>query len=110
MPMLRADSDADAALPRRDPPAARRWGRVADVMEDGVIYLEDAERLILADAALPPDPDRYVEAHTYLSSLVADTIVFYAVRDTDDLGRLISEVWVGDVHVNDALRARGHAT
>ncbi len=92
-----------------DPPRPRRWGRVADVIEGGVIYMEDAERLVLADVTLPSDPDRMAQAHAYLSELVADTIVFYEATESDSLGRLIAEVWVGDVNVNNALRARGYA-
>ena len=41
-----------------DVPKPRRWGRVADVIEGGVIYMEDAERLVLAGITLPSDPDQ----------------------------------------------------
>ena len=92
-----------------DVPAPRRWGRVADVIEGGVIYMEDAERLVLAGITLPSDPAKYTQAHAYLSELVADTIVFYEASESDSLGRLIAEVWVGDVHVNNALRALGYS-
>ena len=81
---------------------------MADVIEGGVIYMEDAERLVLAGVTLPSDPDRHARAHTFLSELVADTIVFYEASEADALGRLKAEVWVGDVNVNNALRARGH--
>lgn len=91
-----------------DFPPPRRWGRVADVIEDGVIYMEDAERLVLAGVTLPSNPDRRGQAEAYLSELVADTIVFYEATESDSLGRLKAEVWVGDVNVNNALRARGY--
>ena len=97
----------DASPGDSTPP--RRWGRVADVIEGGVMYMEDAERLVLASVTLPSDPDRRGQAEAYLSELVADTIVFYEASESDSLGRLIAEVWVGDVNVNDALRARGYA-
>ncbi len=74
-----------------------------------MIYMEDAERLVLAGITLPSDPERRAQAHAYVSDLIADTIVFYEASESDSLGRLIAEVWVGDVHVNDALRARGYA-
>ena len=98
--------DGDGA--QAEPPRPRRWGRVADVIEGGVIYMEDAERLVLAGVTLPSDPTRRERAQEYLSELVADTIVFYEAGEPDSLGRLKAEVWVGDVNVNDALRARGY--
>ncbi len=73
-----------------------------------MIYMEDAERLVLAGITLPTNPDRHAQAHAYLSELVADTIVFYEASESDSLGRLKAEVWVGDVNVNNALRARGY--
>ena len=86
----------------------RRWGRVADVIEGGTLYMEDAERLVLAGVTLPSEPARRGQAEAYLSELVADTIVFYEAGEADGLGRLTAEVWAGDVNVNDALRARGY--
>ncbi len=87
----------------------RRWSRVVDVVENGVIYTEDAERLILADVTLPTDADRRAQAEAYLAELVSDTIVFYRATESDSLGRLKAEVWVGNVNVNDSLRARGYS-
>ena len=99
--------------PDQQPPVSeekpRRWSRVVDVVENGVIYTEDAERLILAGVTLPTDADRRAQAEAYLAELLSDTIVFYHAMESDSLGRLLAEVWVGNVHVNDALRARGYA-
>lgn len=71
--------------------------------------MEDAERLVLAGVMMPSDPDRRAQAHAFLSELIADTIVFYEAAEPDEYGRLHAEVWAGDVHVNNALRARGYA-
>ena len=87
----------------------RRWSRVVDVVENGVIYTEDAERLILDGVTLPTDADRRAQAEAYLAELVSDTIVFYRSMGSDSLGRLKAEVWVGNVNVNDALRVRGYS-
>ncbi|MBI4236035.1 MAG: thermonuclease family protein [Chloroflexi bacterium] len=86
----------------------RRWGRVVDVVGGGVIYTEDAERLVLAGVRWPQPPERRAEAEAFLTSLVHDKIVFYQVTGTDSLGRLMAEVWVEGAHVNNALRGRGY--
>ena len=86
----------------------RRWGRVVDVVTGGVIYTEDAERLLLAGVRWPETPDRRAEVEAYLTSLVNDKIVFYDVVGADSLGRLEAEVWVEGMHVNAALKGRGY--
>jgi endonuclease YncB( thermonuclease family) len=84
----------------------RRWGRVVDVVEGGVLYTEDAERLVLAGIEWPVDEATRVKAEHQLSELVGDKIVFYEVVGADQLGRLLAEVWVEERSVNNTLRNR----
>jgi hypothetical protein len=80
-----------------------------DVVQDGVLYTEDAERLVLAGVRWPRQEDRRARAEAYLMEMVSDKIVFYEVVGADRLGRLEAQVWVGDVHVNGALEGQGYA-
>ena len=84
----------------------RRWGRVVDVVEGGVLYTEDAERVVLAGVDWPADEAQRSELENRLSELVGDKIVYYDVAGTDGLGRLLAEVWVDDTNVNKTLRSR----
>ena len=84
----------------------RRWGRVVDVVEGGVLYTEDAERLVLAGIDWPEDETERAGVENRLSELVGDKIVFYDVVGTDQLGRLLAEVWVDEKSVNKTLRNR----
>ena len=86
----------------------RRWGRVVDVVADGVIYTEDAERLVLAGIRWPEKAEARAQAEAVLTDMVSDKIVFYESLGTDSLGRVLAEVWVNGAHVNAALRARGY--
>ena len=36
-------------------PQPKRWGRVVDVVSDGILYMEDAERLKLNGVVFPAD-------------------------------------------------------
>ena len=82
----------------------RRWGRVVDVVEGGVLYTEDAERLVLVGIDWPADEHQRTAAENRLSELVGDKIVFYDAVETDRLGRLLAEVWVDEKNVNNAMR------
>ena len=82
----------------------RRWGRVVDVVEGGVLYTEDAERLVLAGIDWPRDETERAGVENRLSELVGDKIVYYEVLETDQLGRLLAEVWIEDTSVNRTLR------
>ncbi len=82
----------------------RRWGRIVDVVEGGVLYTEDAERLVLAGVGWPANDQLRAAAENRLSALVADKIVFYNEVETDRLGRLLAEVWVDGRSVNKAMR------
>jgi endonuclease YncB( thermonuclease family) len=84
----------------------RRWGRVVDVVEGGVLYTEDAERLVLTGVDWPKDETQRSALENRLSELVGDKIVYYDVTGTDDLGRLLAEVWVDERSVNKTLRSR----
>ena len=57
----------------QDESVLKRWGRVVDVVESGVIYMEDAERLILYQVTLPNVPDKRAEAEALLMTTVSDT-------------------------------------
>ena len=91
------------------PERPRHWGRVMDVVQGGVLYTEDAERLVLTGVRWPDAPDELAKAEAALMMLVNDKIVFYDVVGADDLGRLQAEVWVDGVNVNRALRGQGYA-
>ena len=97
-----ATSDHDAERPRR-------WGRVMDVVQGGVLYTEDAERLVLTGVRWPDTPDELAKAEAALMMLVNDKIVFYDVLGADQLGRLQAEVWVDGFNVNRALQGQGYA-
>ena len=84
----------------------RRWGRIVDVVEGGVLYTEDAERVVLAGVDWPADETQRSALENRLSELVGDKIVYYDVTGTDGLGRLVAEVWVDDRSVNKMLRSR----
>ena len=47
-------------------------------------------------------------AKRLLESLVLDRQVTFAVEDRDRHGRLLAEVWVGTVNVNDRMREGGY--
>ncbi len=96
-------------IPAPEQHPGRRWSRVVDVIEGGVLYTEDAERLVLSGVRLPDNAERRAQAEAFLMEMVSDKIVFYEVHGSDGLGRLNAEVWVDDVHVNEALRGRGYA-
>ena len=85
-------------------PKPRRWGRVVDVVEGGVLYTEDAERLVLAGIDWPADAQQRAAAENRLSELVGDKIVFYETAGVDGLGRMAAEVWVDERNVNDVMR------
>ncbi|MFL2640541.1 MAG: hypothetical protein ACJ0OL_04380 [Dehalococcoidia bacterium] len=92
----------------RDESVVKRWGRVVDVVESGVIYMEDAERLILYQVKLPDVPDKRAEAEALLMTTVSDKIIYYSVSGVDELGRLESTVWVDGVEVNKLMRDKGY--
>ena len=60
-----------------DETVLKRWGRVVDVVESGVLYMEDAERLILHQVKLPDSPDKRAQAEALLMDLVSDKIIYY---------------------------------
>lgn len=91
-----------------DQQPARRWGRIVDVIEGGVLYTEDAERLVLSGVRMPDDPQRRAKAEALLMDMVSDRIVFYEVSGSDTLGRLKAEVWIDDLNVNGALKGHGY--
>ena len=92
----------------RDESVLKRWGRVVDVVESGVLYMEDAERLILHQVKFPDAPDKRAEIEALLMNTVADKIVYYSVSGVDKLGRLESTVWVDGVEVNKLIRDKGY--
>ena len=55
-----------------DETVLKRWGRVVDVVESGVLYMEDAERLILHQVKLPDSPDKRAQAEALLMDLAND--------------------------------------
>tara|TARA_Y100000590_G_scaffold426175_1_gene534971 strand:- start:836 stop:1123 length:288 start_codon:yes stop_codon:yes gene_type:complete len=90
-----------------DETALKRWGRVVDVVESGVLYMEDAERLVLQEVKFPASPDKRAQAEALLMDLVSDKIIYYSVSGVDSLGRLESRVWVDDVEVNKLMIGKG---
>ena len=44
-----------------------------------------------------------------LSGLILSKAIAYESAATDDSGRVVAEVWTGDVNVNDHMRAQGYA-
>lgn len=92
----------------RDESVLKRWGRVVDVVESGVLYMEDAERLILDQVKFPDAPDKRAEVEALLMNTVSDKIVYYSVSGVDKLGRLESTVWVDGVEVNKLIRDKGY--
>ncbi len=77
-----------------------------DVVEGGVLYTEDAERLVLMGVDWPTDGTQRSALENRLSELVEDKIVYYDVIGTAGLGRLLAEVWVDDTSVNKTLRSQ----
>ncbi len=75
------------------------------MVEGGVLYIEDAERLVVAGVDWPTDETQRSALENQLSELVGDKIVYYDVTGADELGRLLAEVWVEDRSVNKTLRS-----
>jgi hypothetical protein len=85
-----------------------RWTHVLDILEDGALYTEDAERLVLAGVRMPADQMERAKAFHELAELVHDKVMFYTVVREGPRGVLEAEIWVDDVHVNSVLREKGY--
>ncbi len=107
MQQLSTDYGFELRLMETDETVLKRWGRVVDVVESGVLYMEDAERLILHQVKLPDSPDKRAQAEALLMDLVSDKIIYYSVSGVDSLGRLQSRVWVDEVEVNKLMIDKG---
>ncbi len=85
-----------------------RWTRIVDVLEDGSLYTEEAERLFPAGVRLPADPALRARALYELAEMVQDKIMFYTVVGEGTHGILHADMWVGETHVNAVLEERGY--
>ncbi|MHC4295448.1 MAG: thermonuclease family protein [Planctomycetota bacterium] len=71
---------------------------------DGTTATLRLERVRVPELRQPGGPP----AKRLLESLVLDRQVTFAVEDRDRHGRLLAEVWVGTVNVNDRMREAGY--
>lgn len=85
----------------------RRWTRILDILEDGSLYTEEAERLWVTGITIPSDEEQRAEALYELAELVSDKVVFFAITDTRPNGILEVSLNVAGVNVADAMREKG---
>jgi hypothetical protein len=85
-------------------PQPKRWGRVVDVVSDGILYMEDAERLKLNGVVFPADFKKRNKLEALLMDLVSDKIIYYIVLDTDRMGRLNVNAWIDEISINDSIQ------
>ncbi|MGB7055343.1 MAG: thermonuclease family protein [bacterium] len=78
---------------------------VVDVVIDGNTFtLNTGETVRLAEVDAPEvGSPAYVQALEKLKKLLETKVVLYDQRGVDDYGRIVADVWVGSLYVNDAM-------
>ena len=76
---------------------------------DGDTFQTNTETIRLANVNAPEKGTAGALAATnYLRSLIGGKIVTIQPRATDVFGRTVADVWVGNLHVNQAMRDAGY--
>ena len=84
--------------------------RCTEVVDGDTFYAHDGERIRLANVNTPDRGEPgYEQAKNQLARLVLNKIVDYQVVARDPWGRAVSEVWVDNMSVNQAMRDLGYS-
>jgi hypothetical protein len=86
----------------------QRWARIVDILDDGTLYTEDAERLWPIGIEFPNGGDQKAEALHLLSELTNDKIVFFSVHAVNRKGILQVTLWSDQKNVNELLLTKGY--
>ena len=86
----------------------QRWARIVDILNDGTLYTEDAERLWPIGTRLPSGDSEKAEALHALSELTNDKIMFFTVHAVNTKGVLQVTLWSDQQDVNKILLTKGY--
>ena len=86
----------------------QRWARIVDILDDGTLYTEDAERLWPIGTRLPSENDERAEALHSLSELTNDKIIFFTTHTVNEKGVLQVTLWSGQENMNEILLTKGY--
>ena len=86
----------------------QRWARIVDILDDGTLYTEDAERLWPIGIRLPNGEDERAQALHFLSELTSDKIIFFTVHAVNRKGILQVTLWSNQKNLNDLLLTEGY--
>jgi endonuclease YncB( thermonuclease family) len=78
---------------------------VVDVVIDGNTFtLNTGETVRLAEVDVPEvGSTAYAQALEKLKQLIGSKVILYDQRGIDDYGRIVADVWVGSLYVNDEI-------
>jgi endonuclease YncB( thermonuclease family) len=78
---------------------------VVDVVIDGNTFtLNTGETVRLAEVDAPEVGSTvYAQALEKLKQLIGSKVILYDQRGIDDYGRIVADVWVGSLYVNDEI-------
>ena len=99
---------SNASKPFANEENPQRWARIVDVLDDGTLYTEDAERLWPIGTRLPSGNDERAEALHALSELTNDKIMFFTAHAVNEKGVLQVTLWLGQENVNEILLTKGY--
>jgi endonuclease YncB( thermonuclease family) len=78
---------------------------VVDVIIDGNTFtLNTGETVRLAEVEAPEvGSPAYAQALEKLKQLIDTKVILYDQRAVDDYGRIVADVWVSNIYVNDEM-------
>ncbi len=77
---------------------------VENVLDGDTFRLNTGEIVRLAEVDAPEvGSPNYVKALERLKQLIEDKVILYDQRAIDTYGRIMADVWVGSLYVNDEM-------
>jgi endonuclease YncB( thermonuclease family) len=79
-------------------------GVVETVLDGGTFRLNTGETVKLAEVDAPEvGSPGYAQAFEKLKQLIERKVIIYDQRTVDSYGRLVADVWVNSIYVNDRM-------
>jgi endonuclease YncB( thermonuclease family) len=83
---------------------AMQTGVVEAVLDGGTFRLNTGETVKLAEVDAPEaGSPGYAQAFEKLKQLIESKVVIYDQRTVDSYGRVVADVWVNSIYVNDRM-------